>query len=111
MKHIAIYSRVSSKRQDTKSQKPDLERWAASQERPVRWYSDRFTGKTMDRPGWNKLQAAVDAGEVSAIYSDGLIVACGEGALKITELQPAGSKRMPIAAFAAGRHIEKGTPL
>ncbi len=52
-----------------------------------------------------------NAGEVSAIYSDGLIVACGEGALKITELQPAGSKRMPIAAFAAGRHIEKGTPL
>lgn len=51
------------------------------------------------------------AGEVLAISSDGLIVACGEGALNITELQPAGSKRMPVAAFAAGRHIEKGTPL
>ena len=51
------------------------------------------------------------AGEVLAISSDGLIVACGEGALNITELQPAGSKRMPVAAFAAGRHIEKGTLL
>ena len=51
------------------------------------------------------------AGEVLAISSDGLIVACGEGALNITELQPAGSKRMPVAAFAAGRHLEKGTPL
>ena len=51
------------------------------------------------------------AGEVLAISSDGLIVACGEGALNITELQPAGSKRMPVAAFAAGRHIEKGPPL
>ena len=51
------------------------------------------------------------AGEVLAISSDGLIVACGEGALNITELQPAGSKRMPVSAFAAGRHIEKGTPL
>ena len=51
------------------------------------------------------------AGEVLAISSDGLIVACGEGALNITELQPAGNKRMPVAAFAAGRHIEKGTPL
>ena len=51
------------------------------------------------------------AGEVLAISSDGLIVACGEGALNSTELQPAGSKRMPVAAFAAGRHIEKGTPL
>ena len=51
------------------------------------------------------------AGEVLASSSDGLIVACGEGALNITELQPAGSKRMPVSAFAAGRHIEKGTPL
>ncbi|UOO81804.1 methionyl-tRNA formyltransferase [Uruburuella testudinis] len=52
-----------------------------------------------------------EPGTVSAISSDGLIVACGEGALKITELQPAGSKRMPIAAFAAGRSIAKGTQL
>ena len=50
-------------------------------------------------------------GEVLACTSDGLTVACGEQALKITELQPAGSKRMNIAAFTAGRHIEKGTQL
>jgi hypothetical protein len=30
MKHIAIYCRVSSKRQDTRSQKADLKRWAAA---------------------------------------------------------------------------------
>ena len=34
-----------------------------------------------------------------------------ENALKITELQPSGSKRMPIAAFAAGHKIEVGTVL
>ncbi|MFV2030214.1 methionyl-tRNA formyltransferase [Neisseria sp. S1] len=51
------------------------------------------------------------AGEVLAFNSDGLIIACGENALKITELQPAGSKRMNISAFAAGRTIEKGTQL
>jgi len=67
MKHVAIYARVSGKQQDTRSQKPDLERWAAAQDVPVKWYSDRFTGKTMDRPGWNRLQAAIDAGEVSAV--------------------------------------------
>ena len=50
-------------------------------------------------------------GEVLACTSDGLTVACGEQALKITELQPAGSKRMNITAFTAGRHIEKGTQL
>ncbi|WP_373740938.1 methionyl-tRNA formyltransferase [Neisseria sp.] len=51
------------------------------------------------------------AGEVLYCGSDGLIVACGENALKITELQPAGSKRMDIAAFAAGRTVETGTVL
>ena len=51
------------------------------------------------------------AGEVLSCSADGLIVACGENALKITELQPSGSKRMPIAAFAAGHKIEVGTVL
>lgn len=51
------------------------------------------------------------AGEVLSCTSDGLIVACGENALNITELQPAGGRRMNIAAFAAGRSIEAGTKL
>jgi DNA invertase Pin-like site-specific DNA recombinase len=66
-KHIAIYLRVSTKQQDTKSQEPDLKRWAATQELPVVWYRDRFTGKTMDRPGWQKLQHAIDRGEVATV--------------------------------------------
>ncbi len=52
-----------------------------------------------------------EAGEVLHCGSDGLIVACGEQALKITELQPAGSKRMNIAAFAAGNRIAAGEKL
>jgi len=68
MKHAAIYVRVSKRRgQDVHSQLPDLGRWAAAQDAPVKWYRDRFTGKTMDRPGWNRLQAAIDGGEVSAV--------------------------------------------
>lgn len=55
--------------------------------------------------------ANAQAGEVLRCGSDGLMVACGQGVLKITELQPAGSKRMNIAAFAAGRVIEAGTVL
>ena len=51
------------------------------------------------------------AGEVLSCSSDGLIVACGANALKITELQPSGSKRMDIAAFAAGHTVEAGTVL
>ena len=51
------------------------------------------------------------AGEVLSCTSDGLLVACGEHALNITELQPSGNKRMSIQAFAAGRTIEVGTVL
>ena len=39
----------------------------AAQDQPVKWYKDRFTGKTMDRPGWNQLEADIQAGKVSAV--------------------------------------------
>jgi len=66
---IAIYVRVSSRQQDTRSQEPDLNRWveAYANDAPVKWYSDKFTGKTMDRPGWRRLEADVTAGNVSKI--------------------------------------------
>ncbi len=67
MKHTAIYYRVSSKSQDTASQEPDLMRWQEANGGDSVVYKDRFTGKTMDRPGWNKLMADVEAGKVSRI--------------------------------------------
>lgn len=66
-KHTAIYVRVSSRTQDTRSQIPDLQRYAASEPEPVRWYDDKFTGKTMVRAGWQKLEAAIHRGEVSRL--------------------------------------------
>lgn len=66
-KHTAIYVRVSTRRQDQRSQLADLERWAAAQRLPIKWYRDKATGKTMDRPAWAKLQAALEAGDVSAV--------------------------------------------
>lgn len=66
-KHIAIYARVSSKRQDTRSQEPELKAWAARQPEPVKWYKDKFTGKTMDRPGWQQLDSAIRDGRVSKV--------------------------------------------
>jgi DNA invertase Pin-like site-specific DNA recombinase len=64
---IAAYVRVSSKRQDHKSQLADLERWAAAQSEPVEWFRDKASGKSMERPGWEKLQAAIERGEVRKI--------------------------------------------
>ena len=66
---VAIYVRVSSKKQDHRSQLPDLEKWveAFADGREVKWYRDKQTGKTMDRPGWKRLEADVDSGKVSAV--------------------------------------------
>ena len=67
MKHVGIYVRVSSSGQDTKSQEPDLERWAKAQDVEIKWYRDTATGKTMERPGWMKLDAAIRKGIVSSV--------------------------------------------
>ena len=65
---IAIYLRVSSRRQDTRSQEPDLRRWAeVFADAPVKWYQEKFSGKTMERPGWRRLEADMIAGLVSKI--------------------------------------------
>ena len=67
MKFIAVYRRVSSKQQDLRSQEPDLKRWAEAQNEPIRWYSDHYSGRTMDRPGWSKLERDILAGRVSKV--------------------------------------------
>jgi DNA invertase Pin-like site-specific DNA recombinase len=69
MRHIAVYLRVSTRRQDTRSQEPDLQRWveAFADGTPVVWYSDKASGKTMDRPGWNRLEADIEAGRVTTV--------------------------------------------
>lgn len=39
---------------------------------------------------------------------NGLVIACGEGAVRIDELQAPGAKRMPAEAYLRGKPIEKG---
>lgn len=67
--HIAVYCRVSSKRQDTRSQEPELKRWcdAYADGQAVVWYWDEASGKNMERPGWQKLDANIRAGVISRI--------------------------------------------
>lgn len=39
--------------------------------------------------------------------AEGLLVACGMGALRIMEAQPAGKRRMPVSAWLRGHPLEK----
>ncbi len=50
-------------------------------------------------------------GTVLAVERDGIVVACGQGAVRLTVVQPAGKPRMDAAAFANGARIEAGERL
>jgi len=66
----AIYKRVSTKRQDTAAQAHDLDAYKRELENrghTVLEYTDKFTGKVMSRPGWDKLWSDVEAGKVHRI--------------------------------------------
>ena len=57
-KKTALYSRISSRDQSHASQLPDLERWVEVNNEPAIWFKDTFTGRTMNRPGMDKLMKA-----------------------------------------------------
>ena len=66
-KFDATYARVSGPAQDLRSQLPDLKQWAAASGRPVRWFEDKASGKSMIRSGWGKLETAIAAGQVARV--------------------------------------------
>lgn len=51
------------------------------------------------------------AGEVVAADASGLVVACGTGAVRVSEVQPAGSRRMSALDWHRGRGISIGDVL
>ena len=53
--------------------------------------------------------ALAEPGTVLAADKAGIVVACGQGALRLTELQKAGGKRLPVAQFLAGTTLAAGT--
>jgi methionyl-tRNA formyltransferase len=50
-------------------------------------------------------------GEVVALDRAGIAVACGEGALRLTVVQPEGGKAMDAWAYAQGRRLSLGDRL
>lgn len=62
---IAIYARVSSNQQTTRSQEMELKRWATDKE--VIWYKDQQTGSNMDRPGFNAMLEDIRSGKVKEV--------------------------------------------
>lgn len=67
-RHVAVYARVSSRQQDTAAQEAEIRQWSV--QRPgetIQEYHDNASGRSMDRPGWNRLWKSIEAGEVSDV--------------------------------------------
>ncbi|MBC8726912.1 methionyl-tRNA formyltransferase [Paraburkholderia sp. UCT2] len=47
-------------------------------------------------------------GTIVEVAPDGVLVACGEGALRLTQLQKPGGKRLPVREFLAGSPLAAG---
>ncbi|VGO19669.1 methionyl-tRNA formyltransferase [Pontiella sulfatireligans] len=77
---------------------------------------DPWPGSTCVLPGGEVLKvwkAELDetSGKPGEVLDDRLLVAAGEGALRLVEIQPAGKKRMPADAFLNGRPVAPGEML
>ncbi|MEZ2350680.1 methionyl-tRNA formyltransferase [Caballeronia sp. RCC_10] len=49
-----------------------------------------------------------EPGVIVDVSPEGVVVACGDGALRLTQLQKPGGKRLPVREFLAGAPLSKG---
>jgi DNA invertase Pin-like site-specific DNA recombinase len=66
----ACYCRVSSRRQKNDSQRAEIQRWLTNhriRKSSVRWYEDRESGTSLQRPAFGRMQRAIFAGEVDTV--------------------------------------------
>jgi methionyl-tRNA formyltransferase len=55
-----------------------------------------------------EMPANPEPGAIVDVSAEGVVVACGEGALRLTQLQKPGGKRLPVREFLAGFPLAQG---
>lgn len=65
-------------------------------------------GQTIKLWRASTVDAQGEFGRILAVDRSAIVVACGEGALAIGELQKAGGKRLPVQQFLAGNPLKAG---
>lgn len=67
---IAAYVRVSSKRQKDDGQRAEIQKWLDANgidAKQVEWYADKETGRTLQRPEFDRLQKDIFNGKVKCV--------------------------------------------
>ncbi|GAB7526849.1 methionyl-tRNA formyltransferase [Paraburkholderia sp. 2C] len=95
----------------------DWRRTAAELARQVRAF-DPFPGGAATMDGtqlkiWSATavpspRAAVPPGTIIDVSPEGVVIACGDGALRVTQLQKPGGKRLPAREFLTGSTLAAG---
>jgi len=104
---------------DRKMTRVDWSSDAVTVSRIIRAYDPRPGAHTTLRSGEVKMfgarradgSAAGTAGEVLSIDGAGMVIACGEGAVQVTNVHPAGKRRLTPREWAAGRGVAVGERL
>lgn len=104
---------------DREATRIDWSRPATEVSRRIRAFDPRPGAFAMHREADLKLYGGkamtslgtAPAGEVIIVDGNGMAVACGEGAVQITSVQPAGKRRLTPQALANGRGIAVGERL
>jgi DNA invertase Pin-like site-specific DNA recombinase len=67
---VAIYVRVSSSQQETRSQEQDLKNLAGNEEakgEKIEWFRDKASGTNFDRADWKRLEVAIATGRITKL--------------------------------------------
>lgn len=92
----------------------DWRRTAQELDRHVRAFNPfpgaqaRFAGQTVKIWRAEPLAGQGEIGQVLAVDRERIVIACGDGALAVSELQKAGGKRLPVREFLAGHPLKVG---
>lgn len=72
-----------------------------------------WNGKTLKiwKAQWNQSVHAHAPGTILTVEKESVSIACGEGVIRIMELQLEGKKRMAVKDFLLGYHMEEGSRL
>jgi len=68
----------------------------------------QFGGQTVKLWRAVPVDGSGEKGQILAVDRNSIVVACGSGALAVSELQKAGGKRLPVRDFLAGHPLKAG---
>lgn len=68
----------------------------------------QFAGQTVKLWVARPVEGSGEKGQIIAVDRKNIVIACGQGALAVSELQKAGGKRLPVQQFLAGHPLKVG---